>query len=114
MAEEHRIYGKGALIDDKKVKDKINKARVELKRTANITNNILTRQGNQGIVKLRIGPSIFNEHSSEPGGPFYCFVDVLNKPQPCSITVTNYSGDLLIYASTTNSEPSEIDNQGFQ
>jgi hypothetical protein len=84
---------------------------VELKRTTNLTNTILGLPVNKQSVKLRIGALAENEYLSQPGDPIICKIDVLNKPQPMMLELSNYTGALHVYVSSEHIEPSEADNQ---
>ncbi|TNV85798.1 hypothetical protein FGO68_gene9239 [Halteria grandinella] len=110
--EEQKRHGSALQVDSKQVKDQIKKTRIDLKRTQNVTNNILTWKGKGATVNLRTGPRFPNEFSITPGVPALCKIDIANKPQPCTILTSGVIGDLFIFASTIKTEPNESDNQG--
>ena len=67
-------------MDSRQVKEQIKKTRIDLKRSQNVANNILTNKGNQVITSLRTGPRFPNEFYNTPGVPVLCKIDILNKP----------------------------------
>lgn len=93
LAEYERImHGLGDLNDKEtqKIKEKLNMARIELKRASNIVGKILSTDAKKDIITLKTGFNAKNQYESQPGAPVICKIDVLNKPQPCAILLSNY------------------------
>ena len=67
---------------------------------SNATKGILSAEGKKTLIKIRNGLGNINDIQLYPGTPVICKIAVLDKPQPCLITISGWTGELTMFAGT--------------